>query len=66
MKTEVIRMRVEPRHAERLKELAAMTGLNESEVMRRLIENSDVAPMPMPVSKLIETCAADSTGKIAA
>lgn len=52
MKTGVIQARVERHHMTRLVELQRLTGLSQSEVLRKLLETADIAPAPMPISKI--------------
>jgi hypothetical protein len=46
-KVVVLRARLFPQHIERMTAIGQATGLNISEIMRQLIENSEVKPAKM-------------------
>jgi hypothetical protein len=60
MKIDLVQARLEQHQKVRLQELTKLTGLSQAEVVRRLIENSDVAPVPSPVSYIPSRDAADT------
>lgn len=49
----ILRARVQPHHADRLAELCIATGLNASQVIRLLIEKSELRPQLMPSATVV-------------
>lgn len=49
-KDDYLHARIEPSHTKKLQELMEATGLTQSEVIRQLLTNAHIAPVPMPVS----------------
>lgn len=55
MKDTHVQARVNSRQKEQLAKLQKLTGMSQSEVLRSLIDNSDLAPVSLPVSRLTAT-----------
>ena len=52
-KTITIATRVDETHNRRLRELSRQTGLNASQILRALIENSRLEMRPFPTSRIV-------------
>lgn len=48
-KTEFMRFRVEPWHAEKMKQIKVQTGIGASELLRRMIEKIEIRPVDTKV-----------------
>lgn len=49
-RTELVQFRVEPRHAEKLRQIKQATGVPNAELFRRMIENIQIRPIGITVT----------------